>query len=340
MITTPSIRFVRYLGPSPRCAGAAWRMVGQDGGQSIPLDNEDALFLFADTLLMPQPGSPSRNGSPRILLRANTAAVAHGHQLREGLAALDYYQDDHGLPREILVATEQEREAKLRFWPQHGVSIGGRVLLFYLGIETIDASSNWGFRNVGAGMATLDPATRQVERIHRDGDWCLWPQWGEDFHFGVHVLRVDDEVFIFSSRREGFEYRARVARVQVDHVHDVSAYRYLGDDATWGPDMQAAADLGPCSSDYSISYNAHLDAYLMLYVDAYDHTIYCRTAPRPEGPYSAPQRLGRVPVLPTSEMVYAAFEHPRFADEDGRKVYVSYSQPHFAQNSLVSIAFA
>jgi len=64
-----------------------------------------------------------------------------------------------------------------------------------------------------------------------------------------------------------------------------------------------------------------------------------RFADRPEGPYSVPERVGRLPHAEASTLIYLGFEHPRFARDDGRRVVVSYCEPLFEMSSLLELTF-
>ncbi|MDQ3927532.1 MAG: hypothetical protein M3328_00135, partial [Chloroflexota bacterium] len=158
-------------------------MVGQDGGQTIAL-GEQVLFLFSDTLLACSSPTPQRNtvrapfvtpfGEQGVFL-ANTAGLAPATKdIRQAQREIRYYTNAEGLPREILEPSPEERARSVRFWPEHGIYLDGKVFVYYLGIETTDPSTIWGFRNLGTGLAVLDPATGRCDRLRRDGDWLLW----------------------------------------------------------------------------------------------------------------------------------------------------------------------
>jgi len=342
------LRSARHLGTFPRVRTDAWVMIGQDGGQSIEL-GDDTLFVFSDTLIAPLrnshlgryatravPTQPNRQG----IFLANSAGVASPTNLRHALAELRYYTDDNGLPREIVRPTKAEREAGIRFWPEHGVLVDGRVYLYYLGVQTVDPRSKWGFRNLGAGLAILDRETGESIRVRREGEWCLWNAGSEDLHFGVQVLRERDDIYVFASVRRDVVCDAYLARVKASEITDPTAYEYLESPRpTWSRDREAAVSLGPSSGDYSVSFNPYLGKYLMVYVDGFDKTLKLRTADRLHGSYSAPVTIVAVPHEPASELIYLGFEHPRFRERDGETIYVSYCQPHFTANSLIALRF-
>lgn len=341
------LRSTRYLGIFPHARGDAWMMLGQDGGQSIDLGDR-TLFVFSDSLLHVKHGVQRSGEELPVRLPAgesatvlgNSAGIGRGGTLMDALAELQYFTDDNGVPREVIAARPEEGERDIRFWPEHGIQIDDRVYLFYLGIEAIDRRVQWAFRNLGTGLAVLDPSTGECQPVERDGSWRLWDAEADDFHFGVQVVSEGSYVYCFASMRIGWRTGARLARVKKDRIQDLSAYEYLlTADGEWGCELSAAHDLGECAPDYSVSFNPYLGRYTMVYVDGYSKLLHIRTAERIEGPYSEPQALIRVPHEPDSQLVYIAFEHPRYRAGDGKVIYVSYCQPHFTNNSLVRLEF-
>ena len=343
-----SIRAVRYIGTLPRRHTNLWVLFGQDGGQSIDLGDR-TLFVFSDTLLAARTVSRPHHqvplafrgevGSQGVFL-ANCAGTAASTNLRDAWASIDYYFDPMGFPREILPATMRERAHEIRFWPEHGAYLNGCVYLYYLGIQTVDPTSIWGFRNVGSGLARFDPATGECERLLVRGGWRMWRPLGVDMHFGVQVVRDGEFCYVFGSVRHGLFSQAILARVRPDAIADLDAYTYLtSTEPEWSDSLDDACDLGPCAGDFSVSRNAHLGCYLMLYVNPYDKTLTMRTGEHVWGPYSEPQAIVAVPHAETTELVYLAFEHPRFTADGGKTVFVSYCQPHFTNNSLLALKF-
>lgn len=321
--------------------------MGQDGGQSIDLGGGDVLFVFADTLLAyrtsaieswPEMRWPIRRDQGRFL--ANCAARGRGRELAASLATITYYADREGWPREIIEATPAEHLAHVRFWPEHGVAVNGEVFLYYLGIQHVAQKSTWGFRVLGTGLAVLDPESGALRRLRWNGDWKLWPLSGDDLHCGVQVLREGDTVFVFASLREGARTSARMGRVDASSLGDPSAYEYLTSSApAWSRDPSRSLDLGVCDSEFSVSFNAYLDAYIMCGLDETRRRLQLRFARHPWGPYTAPVTAGGVPLEPRNDVAALAFEHPLFSSGGGRTIAVSYCQPNFTQNGLLNVTF-
>ena len=342
----PSVRSLRDLGYANAARGDGWALVGQDGGQSIDLGDR-TLFLFADTLLArtsgagplsapPISATPSRDNA---IFLANCAATSPQRGLADALASLQYFSDG-GVPRETLRATPAERLAGYRFWPEHGLVLEGQVHFFYIGVRQFDAANTWGFQGVGSGLALFDPATGLCRRLrHRDG-WRFWPVLWDDFHMGVQLLREDQTVYVYASRRRGAYSYAMLARVSCADLADPAAYEYLASPRPeWSPRLEDSCELAAAANEYSVSFNAYLKRYLMAYVDGYSKQLCLRAARYPWGPFGEPTVSPVLRHRESSEIISLGFEHPQFAENGGKTVFLSYCQPHFTQNSLVSVTF-
>ncbi len=328
----------RVLGQAVKVHGRDWWLRGQDGGLSIIWENK-LLWVFHDTLIdlldEPQPVP----GPEEAIFLANCAAVSERSRLDEALGGLRYYTDEKGRPREILPATEEEQAKQLRFWPQHGFHHGERVYLYYVGIRRTGRGT-WDFETVGSGLAVVDPQNGSAERVRRDGDWRLWHLPDRSTQVGVQTFVRDDLVYVFSSLQRGFHSSTRLARVHVEAVTDPDAYEYLASpEPEWGGSLAESYDLGSYGSSVSISHNRYLGRYLMMYTDPYRKELNLRSAAEIWGPYGAPTLVGSLPHEKGSALIGPALQHPVYAKEDGKTVFVTYSQPDFTQNSLVAIEF-
>jgi hypothetical protein len=343
-----SIRSAQYLGKFPRLQTTAWFLIGQDGGQSIDL-GEQTLFVFSDTLIAALHADDQKRhshnsfqtplGKQGIFL-ANSAGLSSGGDLRQAIEKLEFYTDAEGFPREILEPTQEELDQDIRFWPEHGIYLDGKIYLYYLGIQAVDRTNMWGFRNLGAGLAVLDPKDGACHRIRNAGEWRLWQALPEDIHFGVQVLRQGDNIYVFGSLCKDYRADAILARVKVDHITDPGSYEYLSSpQGDWIPELERAWRICQGSSEYSVSFNPYLGQYLMVYVDGYHKTLQFRTAEALTGPYSPAQVIGRVPHEPPNELIYLGFEHSKFRSNDGEKIFISYCQSCFIPNAFVEVRF-
>jgi Domain of unknown function (DUF4185) len=329
---------VHFLGYAAQTCGPGWRLVGQDGGQSIPLHDGGSLFLFSDTLL-----APTDAASQRGWFLGNCAAIAPSSPastLGSAMTRLEYFADTACRPREILEPTVLERAAGYRFWPEHGLDIGGKVTFFYIGIRQYDPRGTWGFEEAGAGLAVFDPVTGHCHRILNGNDWRPWPNLPSECHCGVQLLPVDSTVYVFCSRVDGLCNNAYLARVHQAHLERPDAYEFFGGRGGWAGNPEQAEPIATCGSEYSVAFNAWLGCYLMVYVDAHGKQLCLRTAPNPWGAWSDVLSAGVVPHSEAARLVSIGFHHPQFDLDGGRTIFVSYSQPHFTQNALIEIRFA
>lgn len=334
------IHSVHFAGEAHAARGSRWTLLGQDGGQSIEC-GEETLFVFSDTLLTLDP----RGHRPPAITRdsahflGNCAALSNERTLDAAMRSLRYFEDEHGFPREILTPSPLERMAGHRFWPQHGIVLGDRLYLYYLGIHQFDAKSTWGFRPTGSGLARLDLRTGVAERITVDGEWRLW-RGADDLRLGTQVIRKDDHLLVLGSARIEGLVQAIAARVPVHRIESASAYEFFAGAGEWTTNVRRAAPLATSAPEYSLSWNEHLGAYLLCYVDGFKRELFLRTGEEPWGPFGEPVSAGRLPHRKAAEVVALAFEHPRFARDGGRTVMISYCQPHFTQNSFIAVTFA
>ncbi|UWZ85515.1 DUF4185 domain-containing protein [Occallatibacter riparius] len=332
-----AIRSVRSLGYAATGRGNDWRLIGQDGGQSIALNDGRSLFLFSDTLLAPL--SPTGAESKGFFL-SNCAAFspASSAPLRNAMASLSYIVDDWNKPRELLCGSNAEQALSVRFWPEHGIQVENEVIFFYLGIQQAERGT-WGFVETGNGLAKLDLRTGVCSRWSRDGDWRPWPQLPVDCHCGVQLLSKDGYVFVFSTRPAGLEYEAFLARVTPEAIEEPESYSFFTGERGWSAVMTSAAPIARCGSEFSVAYNEYLGCFVMTYIEPHAKQLCLRTAPEPWGPYSDAIRAGIVPHHPEATLVSLGFQHPQFDVDGGRTIYISYSQPHFAQNAMIELCF-
>ncbi len=337
----PTIRSVRWMGQAPDRHFGDYRLIGQDGGQSIDLGDR-VLFVYSDTLLArgelnPIPG---RLEPATAFFLANSAAITPKTSFETAQLESTYFRDTSGRPREIICPDLEEQFRGHRFWPQHGIHLNGSVYLYYIGIHQFDQTDTWGFRPLGTGLAMMDPATGTCKRLKNGRDWCFWPSGDHELHFGVQVLRDDPMVYLFFSRRKGEVTRAGLARTSIDGMCDPGAYEYLSSpEPTWSPEIGDSHDLAETGPEFSVTFNPHLNRYLMVYVNGYTRELMLRTAPRPWGPYSRERNAGKVPCREDVQIISLGFEHPSFSRSNGRTVLISYCQPHFIRNSHVALSF-
>jgi hypothetical protein len=77
----------------------------------------------------------------------------------------------------------------------------------------------------------------------------------------------------------------------------------------------------------SVSFNPYINRFVVVYSEPMGATAMIRTAPHPEGPWSAPTELFSVDAPANSNgWVYDFLAHPEFSQENGRIMYITYSK--------------
>ncbi|BBZ22352.1 DUF4185 domain-containing protein [Mycolicibacter hiberniae] len=143
----------------------------------------------------------------------------------------------------------------------------------------------------------------------------------EKFQMGAFLRGNDGYLYSYGtpSGRSGSAYLSRVSERTIP---DVTTYEYWnGDTGAWVPNNPAAATPvipGPVG-EMSVQYNTYLRQYLALYGNG-GNDVVARTAPTPQGPWSAEQTL-----IPTGQIpggIYAPYMHPW---STGKEVYFTLS---------------
>lgn len=118
---------------------------------------------------------------------------------------------------------------------------------------------------------------------------------------------------------------AYLGRVAPDGLLDLRRFEYWNGSG-WSPDVAAAAPVVEQPvGELSVTWNDYLGRFVMLYGNDVEGRILARTAPSPQGPWSAPTTLvtnndiGNYP----GGGLYAPFVHPR---SSGDKLYFTASQ--------------
>jgi hypothetical protein len=110
------------------------------------------------------------------------------------------------------------------------------------------------------------------------------------------------------------------------------------DGAAWSQDLTAGVPvLHGAPGDLSVSWNAHLGAYLAVHSVIFADDVVFHTAPRPEGPWTGARHLF-VGAHVDGTNDYAGKEHPELATDGGRGLVVTYAHPEGGFDEDVRVA--
>lgn len=303
-------------------------VTGADGATSIVLPSGDSLWMFGDTVEGP---FKSIRGLDLTNLRSNTGAIVPKQDLSQGIKNFHFLADDTGKrPRQPVPFAADENPAVNRIWAIHGVAFDSQLYLFYHRItllKNVDVFVDFQLDGMGIAKANTNELTFN-RLLAPDKSAMFWKR--SEPTFGVWVNRVDDYVYIWGSLMTGMY----LARTRPQSLADLASYEYLAAVPTanepesspqWSARFQPTAALfDSVPNEMSASFNAHLNKFVVFHSLQRENKIAMRVADKITGPWSAPHIVYRPPHLGDDDLIYAAKEHPEYARDNGRVLYVTF----------------
>lgn len=296
-------------------------VTSRDGGASARVGGK-VLWVFNDTLF----DRPAEDGQR---YRSSTAGIGS----ERAPLTLSEPLDRSGLPLEMLPFSARERayndkhgpKERWALWPGSVIEgCDGGALIFYLKLKVHPRFLDYELFGVGAARAAAGATTaaRDVPLLFNAPE--------PPFHVGALV--DGPHVFLYACEPEDpLKSPCRVARAPRARASERAAWE-AWDGASWTPDLgRAKPVLGDAPGDLSVSWNPHLGRFLAVHSEVFGNAILLHTAPRPEGPWTAPIRIeaGLHPIFPPGKGLnnYAAKEHPELSPDGGKTIIVSYAHP-------------
>jgi len=322
-----SVKSARDLGPLfyPNSV----KMLGQDAAYSIPIRQNETLWVFGDTII----GTLDETGR-RILegMPCNTGLICRDADAANGLQAYEYLLDQTSVPRQLISLEPDEAPDVYRVWGMHGCHLAGKIYWYFIRIR-IDPDGIWPYKfaTAGSGLAVSNYPELKFRRLENHGT-TLW--WGDKAPcMGVAVLPEVESgyIYVYATLYRELKHYCYIARVRPEAIENPAAYEYLCNPAPrWSADAAAAISImEEMPTELSVSYNAYLSCYLAVHSLETRGKMVGRTAPTPWGPWSAPTVLWtskvalRNPLVYNGPMVYAGKEHAELARENGRIIYLT-----------------
>jgi hypothetical protein len=303
------------------------RWLGGDSAYSVPLGGRRQLWLFGDSFVAPTPPFERRAAT---MLR-NSMAVQEGADPSSATLRFHWRTDRDGAPASFV----PERGDRWH-WPLHGIRRAEGLTLFLMREREAPEQP---LRFATEGWDAVRIANPDAE----PGSWTL--HWLDAFEapfpviVGAAVMEARGHVLAYAVEEPG--------------DHDVYLLRWTAEDfaagrltaATWwnGPAgwvPQHSLTHAPMpvfrhgASELSVSFHPELDRYVAIHSGAYgEDVIVMRTAPAPEGPWSAPAEAHRPPEAEQpGTAVYAAKAHPHL---EGADLVVTYATNAHAPEALL-----
>jgi hypothetical protein len=207
-----------------------------------------------------------------------------------------------------------------------GVFAGDRALWFFRE-DVPDPQAAFGVRTAGFGVAS-GPSFDAVEA----GADLLWT--GDRPPYGAAVVSGGDQLYAYGCVGARYlDADCYAARVPAGAADRRGAYEYWTGADLWHAAADDAFPLLAAGTQVSVAWHPSLKRYLMAYVTPLGDRLTVRSAPGPDGPWSAPFDAGRCLLPADFEGPYcqAVDLHPEAAT--GRRIVLTYGAASFGDGS-------
>ena len=285
------------------------RWLGADAAFSADLGSGRVLWMFGDTFVARWLGDTRKQAA----FVRNTVAIQTGYDPSHASIKF-YWRTRHGAPAEFFPS-----EGQIWMWPSGGIRVGGKLLLFCTRVETEDKKRSLGFRLAGWNSYIVarpeeEPSAWTLEKVAEDHGNLI---------MASAVLREGGFVYLFgTSEPEHDVYLARcgineIERGRFDALEWWSGSGWQVSEWERKPVMRAVGTEASVQRDPR-------GGYLEINSQGFGAAdIVMRTAPRLEGPWSAPQTIYRPPESDApGAFVYAGKSHP---EQHGGDIVITYA---------------
>jgi hypothetical protein len=336
-----SVREVGLIADPPGTSGRDVGFSASFGGHSV--------WIFGDTFF----ADASADG---YHWRASTWSFTDDTHASNGLDGWTHGTGADGKPLALLPHTADEQAfndahngdpcaagdhcgARHTAWPASFVvdPSTGSALIFYSKEET-EPTGPYSFRGAGTSIATWaapdGPAVRPVVRPDLADPTVLFPE--EELTLGAAALVDGGDLYAYACPGGELTAPCTLARAPVASALDRSAWTfYSGSD--WTVDWHGAEPIFEGAPLMSVHKSPYLGQFVAFYMIPLTSNMAMRTAPRPEGPWSAEERFAEAAPAQDGNWDYALAAHPELAREGGRVEYLSYYQPGTFLNGTIHL---
>ncbi len=282
----------------------------QEGAFSIPLNDDESLWVFGETLL----ADSSEIGFHAL---SNSAGIHRGRGAPVG-DALEWITDSSGNLKQLIPYNDFELEwnsdpnapYQYRLWPIGGVRIGEFTYIFVLKagmVSYFDVSHWYSF------LVRLDESL-SATRLSSFG-----MIWG-------YGARLDEDGYIYmqgKEARDNPDYAGFAGRFRQDSIEFYEAYEFYNCDDRWSH-LSFEACRSSWAPNTSIASNAYLDAYIVIRSYYWENSIWFAKSRRQyiqdygfEFPVS-------VAFPPRNFWIKNLYQHPEYERDGGKTILISY----------------
>lgn len=289
-----------------------------DGAATVALSGGRVAWLFSDSIIT-EPGAGRR--------MVNNAVAAHSLSAPSGAEFAWGWGGPPAAPA-LGAFFPSQREGHWNWLAGGGAESDGRLTIFLWSMSRRGVPGVWDFMLRGTGAATITNPEASPDRW----TWTHTPLFdetggkpGAKRQWGSAVAMDGTHAYIYGvDTTGGHNKRLILARSPAASLAQASAWEFLTERGDWSTaSAEAAPVLGDASraaDEFSVHHlrEGDRDVWLLIQMEAsLGRRIMARTAPRPEGPWSAPSSFFTCPepASDTRLFVYSAKAHPELSRE-------------------------
>jgi len=322
--------FTSFLSPQP---APAWDglflqkdgWIGADGAYSVALGPQRVLWLFSDTWV-----GKIRDGKRMdATIVSNTLAVQDGFDPTTAKVQFIIRRNAAGKPEAFL----KPDDGRGWYWLHAAVAVNGKLYLFLLQIDRTKQPGVFGFKQIGEWLAIVDNPQDDPFRwrlSQRKLPFCEFTEQRQ-LAFGAAVMVQGSDIYVYGTElaKPSKSSSLVLAKVDARRIEDFNAWRFY-QQGRWSKDVGRLDALAPeLAAEFSVHARAS-GACVLIYTErGLSQRILRRTAPRPEGPWSAPELVYTCPEMARDKnlFTYAAKAHPELSPK--HQLLVTYAVNSF-----------
>lgn len=295
------------------------RWLGGDVAYSIDLGHGRVLWLFGDSFIANKPGKTRRQSA----FVHNSIAIQTGYDPSRA-SMMFYWPRIKGKPSEFAT-----NEGEVWLWPQDGVRLGDKLLLFFVRIHSDNRKDSLGFTLVGwTTFLVENPDAQPSAWIKHRLDT---PQSPARFIVGSGIIRTGNSLYAFAPAEPSHDdYLLRWSLTAAEEGNLSSPEWWCGGKG-WVEQSKLAFPPTPAipegSNEFSVIWDSHYNKFFIVESVGFGASdIGIRWADRLEGPWSEPVKIYHPPESDRpGAFVYAGKVHAELQGADLVVTYVANS---------------
>ncbi|MBN2090148.1 DUF4185 domain-containing protein [candidate division KSB1 bacterium] len=308
--------------------------LGGDLVFSLPINENQILWLFGDSFIVSNQAEPLRQNS-RII---NSSIALQNKKLSEP-AALDFFwKEDEKAPKAFFI---NENHSGF-LWPLSAVLMNRKIYVFTVRILMENPELPFSFRVTGNEIGVIENYESAPEKWEINYHPLTWDE--KTGTFGSYLLINQHYLYIYGFRKEepgwDADLKQIVARIAIEDsatMMDMKHWEFLdGTTSSWHQNRDKLVPMfNQANTELSVSFLKGIKKFVLVgYSQKRENYISLRFSETPFGPFSEPTIIYHCPEGQWSPdyFCYAAKAHPELATTENELIisYVTNSKDFHA----------